>query len=195
MNCSCNKTQVEIGQHAAECPQRQAQERYWREWAKRHADGVMGQPEPTTPSPCISAPRPLEMIDTNAIAAAQEEALAGLDDGWQPPVASGMWTKTHELEDGAWYQSAATPLAVCVSRCREEDGMRWVHVSVSHPTRVPKYRELVAIKRWALGTDAMAYQVFASDSKHVNFHKFCLHLWSCLDGNPLPDFTHGVGMI
>lgn len=27
--------------------------------------------------------------------------------------------------------------------------------------------------------------------KHVNKHPYCLHLWSCLDGPVLPDFTRG----
>lgn len=56
MICNCDRIHIEIGQHSAECPQRQVQERYWREWAKQHIDDVMGQPEPMAPSGTARAP-------------------------------------------------------------------------------------------------------------------------------------------
>lgn len=58
MICNCDRVRAEIGQHTAECPRRQAQERHWRSWAKRHTDGVMGQPEPTPSGMAPSANQP-----------------------------------------------------------------------------------------------------------------------------------------
>jgi hypothetical protein len=42
-----------------------------------------------------------------------------------------------------------------------------------------------------IGDGRKAIQVFAPVAEHVNIHEFCLHLWHCLDGDPLPDFTRG----
>ena len=37
--------------------------------------------------------------------------------------------------------------------------------------------------------------VFPERKFHVNIHPFCLHLWCCLDGDGLPEFSHGLGTI
>jgi hypothetical protein len=146
-------------------------------------------------SSCPACLATMDELNIKAIHDAQEAALADIDDDWQPPDAPDPWVQASRMDDGAWYESALIPLNVCVTRCREQDGRRWVHVSVSHGTRTPKYRELVAVKGWTIGVDAKAIQVFASAAHHVNIHPFCLHLWHCLDGDPLPDFTHGTGSI
>jgi hypothetical protein len=84
---------------------------------------------------------------------------------------------------------------VIVSVFRELDNKMWIHASMSHPHRLPSYDELKYLKRHFVGTARKAIQVFPAESEHVNLHPNCLHLFSCIDEDPLPDFTHGTGMI
>jgi hypothetical protein len=95
--------------------------------------------------------------------------------------------------DGARYANDAG-LTVILSGAIEEDGRRWLHLSISHRSRLPKWRELVAVRDLFPG-DVYCYQVLPPQEKHVNIHPRVLHLWHCLDGNPLPDFTRGTGSL
>jgi hypothetical protein len=84
---------------------------------------------------------------------------------------------------------------ICTTQT-EQDGKRWLHVSVSKKGgKLPSYRELCEVKASFIGKDAIAYQVFPPSSEHVNIHKACLHLWAPLDHRPTPDFTWGSGSI
>lgn len=75
----------------------------------------------------------------------------------------------------------------------EADGQAWIHVSLSRPNRMPSYEDLRITKEHLLGPGRVAYQVFPSADKHVNFHPYCLHLWSPCERDPLPDFrTNGM---
>lgn len=69
----------------------------------------------------------------------------------------------------------------------EADGKIWAHLSVSRPDRCPTHEEMIEIKRDFLG-DLPAVSVWVPTRDHVNVHPNCLHLWACLEGNPLPDF-------
>lgn len=82
----------------------------------------------------------------------------------------------------------------------EQDGKRWIHISVSKKNKkgkccIPSYSDLCHIKREFLGAEAIAYHVFAPSEEHVNIHPGCLHLWAPLDHRPTPDFTWGMGTI
>jgi hypothetical protein len=79
-------------------------------------------------------------------------------------------------------------LSLIVTACREADGHLWVHLSMAGRDRLPTWAELVAARDWIFGPDALAIQVLPPVDKHVNLHPFCLHLWHCVDGTPLPDF-------
>jgi hypothetical protein len=78
-----------------------------------------------------------------------------------------------------------------VTACREADGHLWVHLSLAGRDRVPTWPELVEARDWLLGPEARAIQVLPPASEHVNLHPYCLHLWHCADGSPLPDFRKG----
>lgn len=86
-------------------------------------------------------------------------------------------------------------LLALISAAREADGHDWLHVSISRPDQMPSYEDLVLAKEGLIGAYREAYQVFAGREKHVNIHKFCLHLWSPLRHSPLPDFSRGTGQI
>lgn len=82
-------------------------------------------------------------------------------------------------------------LIVLLDWSEKRDGRLWIHASMSFVDRLPKYADLCEVKRIFIGKDRTAIQVFAPESKHVNIHPYCLHLWSCTEGNPIPDFTFG----
>lgn len=108
--------------------------------------------------------------------------------GWKPPtVLPQNWRMIDQGIDGAGYKSR-NGFTVFISCCIERDGKHWVHLSVSRRDRIPNWEELVKIKEIFLGKEAEAIQVLPPRSKWVNFHPNCLHLYQCLDHNPIPDF-------
>jgi hypothetical protein len=84
---------------------------------------------------------------------------------------------------------------VIISQEIQRDNQRWLHVSVSRQDRIPDYEELQEIKRVFVGPDKLALQVFPPAEEHVNIHPRCLHLWSCLDSRPVPDFRPAPGLL
>lgn len=86
-------------------------------------------------------------------------------------------------------------LLVLLTASLELDGKRWVHLSVSRKRALPTWPELVSVRNVFFGSTALVVQVLPPASKHVNLHPFCLHLWRCLDGDPVPDFTRGGNTI
>lgn len=84
----------------------------------------------------------------------------------------------------------AQGLLVYCSACREADGQRWMHVSMSRRRRLPSYEDMKLVKDTFIGRDRLAVQVFARACDHVNIAQNALHLWCCLDKDPVPDFRH-----
>jgi hypothetical protein len=54
---------------------------------------------------------------------------------------------------------------------------------------LPDFDDLMIVKELFIGTEAKAIMVFPARSKHVNIHPHCLHLFSCMTGDPLPEFS------
>lgn len=108
------------------------------------------------------------------------------------------WRLMQDGEDGRGWRSAFGGQATVIeSVAREEDGRRWHHVSTARADRMPTWDEVRAIKEAFIG-DREAYIVFPPKARYVNLHRFCLHLWACLDapeGAVLPDFASGTGSI
>lgn len=86
-------------------------------------------------------------------------------------------------------------LSVIMSTETAQDGNRWLHVSLARPNKYPPYEEMVKIKEIFIGSDKKAIQVFPPKKNHVNIHKYCFHLWHCIDKDVLPDFDRGMGTI
>ena len=101
--------------------------------------------------------------------------------------------KVEEREDGSSYRSN-DGLVVIVSKTTELDGKVWIHLSFSRKNRMPSYNDMALVKAVFLGPDRDAVMVLPKKSKHVNIHKYCLHLFST-ESMPLPDFTQGSGSI
>lgn len=73
------------------------------------------------------------------------------------------------------------------------DGRAWIHLSVSKKNSLPTYGDLKRAKKDFLGPESRAMLFFPPESEHVNLHKYCHHLWCCVDEDPLPDFPVGSG--
>lgn len=53
----------------------------------------------------------------------------------------------------------------------------WEHVSVSLPNRTPNWAEMSFIKGLFWNKEDCIIQFHPPESKYVNFHDYCLHLW------------------
>jgi hypothetical protein len=98
---------------------------------------------------------------------------------------------------GPWCYHSIAPrrmlsmFVICTARV-EQDGLRWLHVSCSRRDRLPDWADLRLIKHTFIGDDRVALQVLPREHDYVNIAPRCMHLWSCLDGEPVPDFrVHG----
>ena len=87
-------------------------------------------------------------------------------------------------------------LKVLITAVREQDGRAWLHVSFSFKNKMPAYKEMTHVKAVFIGANRVAYMVLPRSEDHYNFHPYCLHLFSPLEGeDPLPDFLASVGGI
>lgn len=98
-------------------------------------------------------------------------------------------------EDGGAYHAGprGDGLAVIVSGAVQSDGKRWIHLSCSRRQRLPSWQDLRQAKDAFIGAEAYAVQVLPPADRYVNIHPFCLHLFHCVDGHPLPEFSALVG--
>jgi hypothetical protein len=120
----------------------------------------------------------IEVIDTKSFA----WEMKGLPKGWKV---------VEKRQDGIMWVNANLGFSVIVSFSREGDGKRWAHLSIAHKSRIPTYTELKYLKDNWLGPHKKCIMLFPEESKHVNIHPYCLHLFHCLDDDGLPDFTGG----
>ena len=85
-------------------------------------------------------------------------------------------------------------LMIIASVGKYEDGLEWLHLSVSRKSRIPNYEDITRVKRDFIGEDRKAITVLPEKKYHVNLHENCLHLFYSAD-NPLPEFSAGLGTI
>jgi hypothetical protein len=87
-------------------------------------------------------------------------------------------------------------LLVLAKVCVEADSEVWLHVSFSRRDRIPDWSDTTFVKNTFIGEDKEAYVKLPKQEEYVNFHPYCLHLWSCLSKpNYLPDFRPMEGII
>lgn len=87
------------------------------------------------------------------------------------------------------YGHRGSTLVVLESSAVHTDGREWLHVSCSHPDRLPSWEELKLVKHVFVGKGRTALQVFPAERQWVNIHPYCLHLWCCLDEEIVPEFA------
>lgn len=56
-------------------------------------------------------------------------------------------------------------------------GGGWDHVSVSFRNRCPTWEEMQEIKMMFFYPDEVCFQYHPAESKYVNIHPYCLHIW------------------
>ena len=78
-----------------------------------------------------------------------------------------------------------------------DDGLVWIHGSVSRADRVATYEDLCELKQAVFGDNGYAAMVFPPKRFHVNIHPNALHLWGPLNPAewPIPEFSLGGGSI
>lgn len=97
--------------------------------------------------------------------------------------------------DGARCIDPVGGLIVIVSGAFELDGKRWLHVSCSRRDRLPSWEDLREVKDRYIGKEKLAVQVLPPQSRYINIHPYVLHLWHCVDVDPIPDFARGGSSI
>lgn len=102
------------------------------------------------------------------------------------PMPPSQWRVLDVNEAGVWYTDGFW--SVIISAHAEADGHTWAHVSCAGSATLPSYKTMCMVKSTFLGEDRKAVMVFAPKHEHVNIHPNCLHLYSCLTGDALPDF-------
>jgi hypothetical protein len=128
----------------------------------------------------------------------EREHKLGLPEGWQseffPKVMPVAWTPVvRESYVEKWRRNDG--LTVIISAAVELDDKRWLHVSCSRTNTLPSWKDLKEVKRVFVGRDRPALQLLPAEANYVNLHPYVLHLYSCIDNDAIPDFTHGTGKI
>lgn len=113
-------------------------------------------------------------------------AGAKISDRWMPMGPAGF-TIGAMMPDG---RSAF----IIVSQA-EIEGDEWIHASISYPDENPSYDDLALLKKAVFGPQRTAYQVFPTESQHVNFYEHALHIWGLVNGRDLLPRFGQYGMI
>lgn len=87
------------------------------------------------------------------------------------------------------------PLCVIASAGDGPGTHGWDHVSVSLPSRCPRWEEMDLVKRLFFHPHEVAMQLHPPESDHISNHPYCLHIWRPIAGEiPLPpSILVGVG--
>ena len=132
-----------------------------------------------------------QMVDTLSASERSRIALA-FGEVCKTVLPSG-WRCSEAFENAAVYIYRDGLKVIC--ELESVDSELWLHVSMSRPTRIPSYDDLLAVKRLFVGRERKAVQVFPAEAEHYNRHPHCLHLYSPIDRDPLPDFRAEGGAI
>lgn len=132
-------------------------------------------------------------IDVDRLRQRQIERTEGVPSAMPPRLMVSGWQPLTRNADG--YAARKGRQTVIVSNAREDDGRVWTHLSICGHGRLPTWSELVEAKEAFLGTDSKAIQVIPPRSEYVNLNPDVLHLFVCIDSDPLPDFTGGTGSL
>lgn len=96
------------------------------------------------------------------------------------------WTIRDFDLNSVWLYNERRSLGVIISYQLVGENT-WLHLSVSHTKRIPSHNELKEVKFIFFG-DKKAIEVFPGKEEYIEDHPNCLHLYTCLDFDPLPDF-------
>jgi hypothetical protein len=91
------------------------------------------------------------------------------------------WHIIERREDGLMWQRLQGEAIKVIESIGVHDGLTWLHVSVSKPSRkMPTYEDIQTMRKLFVGEHRECYQVFPTSDRYVDFNPV-LHLWACLD--------------
>jgi len=105
------------------------------------------------------------------------------------------WTLIEKRQDGISYRHSIAQGLTAIFSVEYHGGMCWLHASIARIDKIPDYKDLCKLKKEFIGPNLAALMKLPKESEHVNIHPYTLHLFSCLDGDILPDFTDGSGSL
>jgi len=109
-----------------------------------------------------------------------------------PRILPPGWARENDFTNAAWFRSDFGLVVLC--EVELVAGEAWLHVSYSRRDEISSYRDTATVKRMFVGSARKAVMVLPAEEEHVNIHPFCLHLYSPLDRDPLPDFRMNGGV-
>jgi hypothetical protein len=107
------------------------------------------------------------------------------------------WDLDEERENGASFRRRKQRIdyLVLFTLRKYDDGKRWIHLSMSRgDKKLPTWSEMTWLRDEFIGKDTKAIIVLAPAAEHCNLAE-AHHIWHCVDGDPLPDFTNGLGLV
>ena len=110
---------------------------------------------------------------------------------WKDMLQAKGWRVRETRQDGAAYENW-NGMLVIASVAKESDGKDWLHISASFPTRQPTWNEMVEIRNLLIGEHQYAVMVVPPKRFYVKIHPHVMHLFSCLEGHYLPEFSGKV---
>ena len=75
------------------------------------------------------------------------------------------------------YERAGLRVVVSDDDEYDESGDQWRHVSFSRKSRLPDWKDFVAVREAWFAPEAVVIQVFPPQNEYKNHHPFCLHFW------------------
>jgi hypothetical protein len=110
-----------------------------------------------------------------------------------PRVLPPRWRQFEDYANAGWW-IRDDGLKVCCE-VESQDGKLWLHVSLSRAESDPSYLDMTQVKALFVGAGRKAIMVLPERENHYNFHAHCLHMWTPLEGDPLPDFRREDGAL
>ncbi len=124
-----------------------------------------------------------------------QDVSAKIDSMTKAALAHG-WVLDESIMDGAsLWPKKRKGLLVVFSISKERDDKWWVHISCSYDSHLPSWDDMVYVRDELLGKGTWALQVIPSQEDYVNVHRYCLHMWHCLNGPVTPDFRKGYSSL
>lgn len=85
-------------------------------------------------------------------------------------------------------QNAIVLYNIWTSAAIESDDRLWFHASITrNDGKMPTYEDLCWLKE-NFFADTWAMQYFPPKDQHISHHHKCLHLWTCMECDLMPDF-------
>lgn len=69
-------------------------------------------------------------------------------------------------------------LAVICSLDTMDNGKTYLHISLSHPNKIPDWNTVKMVKELFIGKNKAALIYLPTEEEYVDLMPYCLHLWS-----------------